>query len=180
MAKLKFGSMDVQLQAPVAKDVPAEMSSEPSTPPQAGLDIMALVEQAMALMPKPEAPTPVEAPEKVDLQPLIERIEATEQAVMIDMMAIDEQIEDMKNRLERAEAKALPAPRLVQVPEVKTITHVKDVSSDVKSELLALVDKMKTEHRLDMNDMRKELKKSRMMNLALGLVVTLTLLAQLI
>lgn len=176
MAKIKFGGIDLDIQS----------SAKPESPAEQPVDNFEKVMDQVRQMLEASKPAAVEAAapqiirEEADLKPLFERIEATEKAVMIDMMAIDEQIDDMVKRLERAEAKAHPAPRLIEVPEVKQITHVKDVSAEVRLELLAHIEKNKTDIRLDINDMKTELKKSRAMNIVLGLVLTLTLLAQLI
>lgn len=176
MAKIKFGGIDLDIQSSPKDESPVEQPAD-------NFDkVMDQVRQMLeASKPTPaETPAPVVIQEKADLSPLIDRIERTEKAVMMDAMAISGQLDDMLKRLERAEAKAHPAPRLIEVPEVKQITHVKDVSAEVRLELLAHIEKNKTDIRLDINDMKTELKKSRTMNIVLGLVLTLTLLTQLI
>lgn len=179
MAKLKFGSMDLDVQS-----VPKPQADAPAQAPvaPAELDLPALLEKLKGMM---SSDAPVAAPvaepvvlqaPAVDLQPLLERIEATEKAVMIDMMSIDAQLEDMTARLEKAEAKAMPAPRLVTVPDVKTVTHVRDVSADALKQCEYLIEKSRTNLQLDLNAMKTLHRKQKLVNIVLGVSVILTIL----
>jgi hypothetical protein len=166
MAKLMIGSgITLEAQLPLLDTVPkigpAVIEQKREDP-----DIQAMIDRAIAMLPKPELllasppklmPIPI-----VDLNPLETAISNQAQRLM--------EHNDRLLKLENTEPIVIPS---MVIPEVKQITHVKDVSHEVKLEIYSVI---KEGFHAVTSDMENELKKQHKINLVLSGLVLLTII----
>lgn len=166
MAKLKIGQLNLSPAPRVEKPIEVPVKEEMS-----GSEVMSIVEKAISMLPKPEVA------KEVNLNPIMQRLQDLEKQVMVDMLAVDAALEDMKIQLD--EVRHMESPALA-LPEVKQITHVKDVSAEVMEYVEAYKKELKGDLMIHANHIVTLESKNKLLSWCLVGSILLTIFLQLI
>lgn len=159
MAKLRFG--EITLEAAPLREMPRKFISEEPN----GTDIKSIVEKAIAMLPKPKEM------EHQDLSYLETAISSQAARLM--------EHNDRLILLEKKENQFAPVAQLLATPEVKHITHVKDVSKEVMEHVEANKQANKADYMCHANHIvaiEAKLKTQKVINIILIGAILITLL----
>lgn len=178
MAKLTFGTLELKA---VAKESPIEMPTVPAQKAEP-VDLNAMVQEAVSKIEIPKYDETFGSA----LKQLREEIKTQLEACKKDQKSLQEHMEDMEGDLVmiRNEIESLPeqqAPSIVQ-PEVKNITHVKDVSKEVMEHVEANKQQLKSDlmnHANHIVAIEAKLKTQKIINMVLVGALILTILSRL-
>lgn len=170
MARLIIGEkIKIEAQLPMVEESSKEVSSEEQT---SGLDVLALIEKAISMLPKPEATKEIIVEQKeVDLSHLCTKSDMS--AVTSSVITLCDQYDDLERRvdlissgLDELHERKEDASAII-VPEIKQITHIKDVSSDVLKECKERIQQTEINIMLKIGHLQKENMKQKRINLYL-------------
>lgn len=185
MAKLRFGSgLEIKAELPLdSKAVIGPAVVEKSEPK---IDVEEILQKVMSLLPKDEPKVEVQI-EKTDLTP-----------VHADILALDLKLKDLQDAMYKTDEELLLNVKEVQkfkkqmldieslllaTPQVKQITHVKDVSKDVMEHVEANKQELKGDLRNHANhlvELQSQIKSQKVINLVLGASLLLTIFLHLL
>lgn len=160
MAKLSFGSMAIEVSPrQVESNLPSlELQQQVTTQIKTEPDLTELVQKVIDRMPKPTEPT-IQEVEKVDLTPIHNKVDK-------HYNQFCNEIDNLKRKLENS----------IVIPEVKEITHIKDVSKEVLNQVSESIKATELSLMLKINDLNKKNKAQRVINIVLTSLLVLTIL----
>lgn len=176
MARLKIGD-GIKFEAHLPKIESSEVEAKEQV---SGIDVMTLVEKAIAMLHKPEAAKEVIVEQKeVDLSHLCTKSDMS--AVTSSVITLCDQYDDLETRVNNISSgldglyEKMENSSEIIYPEVKHITQVNDVSSDVLSECKERIQQAELNIMLKIGHLQKENRKQKQINTCLifGLVLLL-------